>query len=235
MAYPVIVVLVVFGALGVIGVFVLPKIADLYKELNLPLPLVTAVILGISSFLGGHPIILSLTLAGFFTGIYFIWRSKKGKYFLHVLFLKIPVFGEMIKELNLAKFFRSLESLMGSGLSLAKSVDVSKKVLGNIAYRKTIDQVYPTLLHGLQLSEAVRPFPKLFPIQTRKMIEVGEKTGRLEEIFVRISNYYDRAVRHKTQILTSLIEPILIVLIGAVVGGIAISVFVPIYQLSSTF
>lgn len=235
LAYPIIVVFVVFGALGVIAVFVLPKIADLYKELNLPLPVITATILGASAFLTRHPLVLAAGFIALVAALIFIWKNKKGKHLIHVLFLKVPVFGEMIKELNLAKFFRSLESLMGSGLSLAKSADVSKKVLGNIAYRKAIDEVYPVLIYGSQLSEALRPFPKLFPSQARKMIEVGEKTGRLEDIFLRISGYYDRSVRHKTQILTSLIEPILIVLIGAVVGGIAISVFVPIYQLSNAF
>ncbi len=88
----------------------------------------------------------------------------------------------------------------------------------------------PILVHGTNLSEALKPFPFLFPLQLQKMVEVGEKTGKLEESFVRLSTFYDKSVRHKTEILTATIEPLILVIAGIGVGFIALSIFLPIYQ-----
>jgi type IV pilus assembly protein PilC len=165
--------------------------------------------------------------------VYALWRYKKSRYVLHYLILKVPVFGELALEFNLARFFRALETLFCSGVSLVKSVDIAKKTLKNDVYQRALDEAHPMLLHGSPLTEVLKTHPNLFPLQTQRIVEVGERTGKLEEIFKRITGYYERALRHKTQMLASLIEPILILLIGIIVGGIAISVFLPIYQLSS--
>ncbi|GAG31609.1 unnamed protein product, partial [marine sediment metagenome] len=143
------------------------------------------------------------------------------------------VFGDLIKEYNLVLFFRSIESIVMSGISLADAVKIAKKTLTNEVFKKALDSIYPNLVHGTPLSETLIPFPNLFPVQTQKIVAVGERTGSSEEIFNRITGHYERAVDYKTRMLTVLIEPMMIVVIGVVIAGLALSVFLPIYQVAS--
>ncbi|MDO8558298.1 MAG: type II secretion system F family protein [bacterium] len=235
MAYPLVVLTVMTGVVITLTGFVLPKIADLFKELNAPLPMPTRILLGGSGFIRSSPFAVIGVFAALAVGLFLLWKNKKGRYFIHYAFLKIPVFGDMLREFNLARFFRALESLFASGISLVRSVEIAKKILKNDVYRQALDGAHPILIHGAPLSDALKLHPFLFPTQTRRIIEVGERTGKLEEIFRRVTSYYERALHHKTQMLASLIEPVLIVFIGVVVGGLALSVFLPIYQATSVF
>ena len=233
MAYPIVVVVVMLVVVVGLSVFILPKIADLFKELNAALPLPTRVLLGTGDLLSRHPFAIAVCFLGIFFGMVLLVRNPKTRYAIHYAILKFPIFGELAREFNLARFFRALESLFRSGISLVRSVDIAKKTLQNDVYRKTLDAAHPLLIHGIPLTEALRPHPFLFPLQTRRIVEVGERTGKLEDVFARITGYYERALHHKTQMLASLVEPILILMIGIVVGGLALSVFLPIYQLSN--
>lgn len=235
LAYPVIVIVVMVAVIIAVSTMILPQIAKLFEELNAPLPLITKVLLNTTVFMKSHPYFISLSLFGIITLFYFIYKSRRGRYAVHRAFLKLPIFGELIKEFNLARFFRALESLMMSGVSLVRSVDIAKKTLKNDVFKKTLETIHPVLLHGSPLSEVLKPFPHLFPMQTRRIVEVGEKTGKLEEVFLRINAHYERAVQHKTHVMASLIEPFLIVAIAVVVGGLAVSVFMPIYQVAVSF
>lgn len=233
MAYPVVVIVVMIAVIVGLTAFILPKIADLFSELNAELPLPTKVLLGTSDFVEQHPFIITGVFAAFGTIMYLLWRARESRYYIHYAFLKAPIFGELAREFNLARFFRALESLFVSGVSLVRSVDIAKKTLKNDVYRRALDGAHPILMHGSPLTEALHLHPFLFPLQTRRIVEVGERTGKLEDVFARISAYYERALKYKTQMLASLIEPLLILMIGFVVGGLALSVFLPIYQLSS--
>ena len=193
MAYPVVVIIVMVAVIILVSTLILPQIAQLFIELKTPLPLITRVLLNTTNFMQNHPYYVTLSVIGFFMAFYFIWKNKRGRFIIHKAFLKIPIFGELIKEFNLARFFRALESLMMSGVSLVRSVDIAKKTLKNDVYKKTLDTIHPVLLHGSPLSEVLKPFPHLFPMQTRRIVEVGEKTGKLEEVFLRINTYYEKA------------------------------------------
>ena len=150
---------------------------------------------------------------------------------IHYLILRIPLFGPLIKEYNLILFFRSLELLFSSGISFVYAVEIAKKTTTNDVYKKTLESIRPLLLHGVPLTAAIAPFTFLFSKQTQKIIWIGEKTGKLEESLNRLTGYYERSVDYKTRMLTILIEPILMIIIGIVVGGLALSIFMPIYGL----
>lgn len=232
MAYPIVVIVVLLLVVVGLTSFVLPKVADLFEELHAELPLPTRILLGGSAFVRDNPLIIAGILAAAVISLYAAWRNKKGRHIIHFVFLKLPIFGDLAREFNLARFFRGLESLFVSGVSLVRSVEISKKTLRNDVYRDALDRMHPSLMQGTPLTQVLEPHPFLFPTQTRRMVGVGERTGKLDEIFVRITAYYERSLNHKTQMLASLIEPVLIVVIGVVVGGLAISVFMPIYQAS---
>jgi len=233
MAYPIVVIFVmIIVATGLI-VYVLPEIAKLFEELEAPLPLITRVLFSWSVFIGHHPFVV----VGFsgLTILFIFWflKLKRGRYMAHYALLRLPLFGPLIKEYNLALFFRAVEALLISEVSLVQAVRVAQSTVKNDVFRKAIDGIPPILLHGVALSEALEPFPFLFPSQTRKVIGVGERTGRLEEMFRRITLHYEQSVDHKTKMLMTLIEPILMVTIGIVVGGIAVSIFLPIYNVAT--
>ena len=233
MIYPIIIVIVMLAVVIGMVTIVLPKIASLFAEARVDLPLTTRVLLYGSSFIREHPILLISIAIGFIALIVALFRTKRGRYVFHTVFLHIPLFGGLIREFNLAQFFRALESLVASGLSVVRSVEVASKTLKNEVFKKALIGLHVPLLHGSPLSEALQAHPHLFPTQARRMLEVGENTGKLDEMFLRLMNFYDRAVRHKTQTMSSLIEPILILVIGVVIGGLAVSIFLPIYQISS--
>jgi len=182
-------------------------------------------------FLKTYPFVLLGTMAGLIIFFFLMFRIKKGRYIMHYLMLRIPIFGELIKQYNLILFFRSLESLFSSGVSLVYAVDVAKKTVTNDVYKKVLESIYPVLLHGTPFTTAIEPFTFFFSRQTQKIIWVGEKTGKVEEALNRITAYYERSVDYKTRMLTVLIEPILMIIIGIVVGGLALSIFMPLYGL----
>jgi len=232
MAYPVIVILFMLVVLVGLVVFVLPKIAALYEEIGVPLPLITRSILGVKDFLSAYPLQILLVIFLFASGFTMALRTKRGHYIFNRTLLKMPIFGPIIKEFNLATFFRSLQSLISSGAQLMTAVDITKNTISNDVYREALKTARPLLSHGVPLSGVLEHFPALFPLQLRRIIEVGERSGRLDESFTRLTDYYDRAVRHRAQIMTSLLEPLLIIGVGIVVMLIALSIFLPIYETS---
>ncbi len=229
--YPVIILAVMFLLLLVLVVFVLPKIADLYADLGVDLPMLTRTLLGLGSSISNNPLIYGGVFFLLIVFLTFLYRVPKAKYVYHYILLRLPIIKNIIKEFNLVKFFRSLETLVTSGASWVTGVDVAKKTLTNEVYRKAADTIPPVLLHGRKLSEALDPYPNLFPIQSVKILDIGEKTGSMEETLQKVSQYHEKSLNHTVKMMTTMIEPVLMLLIGIVVGGIALSVFLPIYQL----
>ncbi|MFC1595173.1 type II secretion system F family protein [Patescibacteria group bacterium] len=234
-SYPVIVFVIMIAVTGVLAIYVMPKIEQLFAELEAPLPIITKTILASSGFLASQPFLILGAIIFVILLISFLKRIKKTRFIIHYIILKLPVFGNLIREFNLSRFFRALESLVANGISLVRSVEVAKKTLNNDVYRKALDKAQPMLMHGVTLTEALKPHPHLFPPQARKIVEVGEQTGRIGDTLKRISLFYENSVNHTTKMMTSMIEPFLMVAIGIVVGLLALSIFVPIYQVATVF
>ena len=231
--YPALVIAVMVAVAVAMMVFILPQIAFLFEEFDTPMPLPTRILIGLGNYFADNPLFLPAVSITSIAAFIIALRTKKGRYIIHSMFLKTPVFKKLIKNYNLVIFFRALGSLIASGTPFVRSVEIAEKTVKNDVYRKTIASTRPALLHGVRLAEVLEPYPKLFPPQTQKIIQVGESTGNLEVTFERITEYYEEAVDHQTKILTVMIEPILMLLIGVVVGGIALSIFLPIYQAAS--
>lgn len=233
LAYPAVIIAVMIVIATILLLYVLPEIGKIYREMNVDLPLPTKIILSTGDFLTLHIYILLLIAAGIIIIPPFLLKIKKIHYAFDYLILKIPVFGNLIKEYNLVIFFRSIGSLIKTGVSLVDSVDVAKKTVNNDVYERAFDNIYPILLRGVPFSDTLIRFPFLFSTQTRKIIEVGERTGKLDNSFIRITNYYENSLEHKTKMMATMIEPVLMLILGVVVGGLAISIFYPIYNLVS--
>jgi len=233
MMYPLIVISLMLVVMMVLLVFVLPQIQQLYDELKAPLPLPTKIIVGASLFVKTHPISLGFSVLGFIIFLALVLKTKRGKYFFHALSLKLPFFGELIKDYNLARFFRGMEALLTSGVSLLESIKISKKTVKNTVYTRIINTMETVLVHGVPLSDALKPFPKLFPSQSRHMVKMGEEAGKFETAFRHTTNYYERSIQYKIGMMNTFLEPMLILIVGIAVGALGVSIFLPIYQVSS--
>lgn len=233
-AYPAIIVVVMLVVITIFIFYVLPGIAELFLDMEVPIPLPTRMLLGIGDFLKTKPFVMPGILLFMLVFTALGMKFKKTRYFFHYAMLKIPIFGDLIKNYNLVLFFRSLESLSKSGVPIVSTVEIAAKTTNNEVYKKALARVKPLLLQGVSLSDALSPFTFLFSKQTRKIIMVGERSGKMEYSFYRISEYYLKVVDHKTRMLTVMIEPILMLLLGAIVAALALSLFLPLYGLMST-
>ena len=233
-AYPLVVVGVMVIVVIALMFFILPGISQLFIDLDAPVPLPTKILLDFADFIRATPFLIPAILLGFILLITIGLKFKRTRYILHYILLKVPVFGELMKDYNLVLFFRSLEALFKSGIPIVATVEIARNTTNNEVYKKALEKVEPALLHGVSFSDTIAPFPHLFSKQTRKIIMVGERAGKMEESFSRISDYYLRSVDYKTRMLTVLIEPFLMLALGIVVGLLALSIFLPIYNLVNT-
>ena len=230
--YPLVILTVLVIVSVLLIVAVLPKIVAMFDELGAELPFLTRALLGVGRIIGEHPLLVIAGVVGSISVIVAINRTKGGKLFFHKAILHIPVFGLLVKEYNQVRFFRALRTLFASGVSLFYAVEVANKTMRNVAYQEAIRQVGPALLHGAPLSEALSSYPHLFDLQTRRMLEVGEQAGKYDESFNHLTRFFERSVHHRVELMNSVLEPILILVVGVVVGGIALSIFAPIYKVS---
>lgn len=235
LAYPFVVVLVMLVVVFGLMFYILPGIEDLYKSFEITVPQPTRSLLATSAFIAGNKILVTTIGIIIIILLLALPRIKKCRYFIHSLILRVPIFGPLIREYNLILFFRSLESLFSSGVSIIQAIEISKKTTRNDVYRKALDDIGPSVTRGIPLSQALASFPRLFPVQIQKIIRVGEITGKLTKTIERITKYFERSIDYKTRTMASLIEPILMIVLAVLVGTIAVSIFLPLYGLINAF
>jgi len=231
-SYPMVVMFVMLCVVAVLLTTVLPKIVAMFEEMNAELPIFTRMLVAVSDLLIKYPLQLAGITGAVVIFILALYRTDKGKYYVHRCFLKIPVFGELIKEYNQVRFFRAMRTLFASGIALAEASEISTKTMRNHVYQKAIRDSHKALVRGTKLSETLLPYPNLFSLQTRRMLEIGEQAGKYDETFDHLTRHFERSVNYRIQIMNSILEPILILIVGAVIGGLALSIFTPIYSAS---
>lgn len=232
--YPAVIVsaMVLIGALMMI--YVVPTLAQTFSELDVDLPLSTRVIIWIAENLSRvWPFILA-GIAGIVVGIRFFARTKNGKRFFDRMFLEAPLIGSIVKKVNAARFARTLSSLIEAGLPIVRALEITANTVSNSFYKDSLAEAGVVLEKGGQLSSVVKQYPKLYQPMVMQMIAVGEETGALSSLLKRIAVFFESEVNSITKNLSSIIEPILMVIIGAVVGFFAVSMLQPMYSLVGT-
>ncbi len=233
LTYPIVVV----TAMGGIGIFmmiyVVPKITDMLKSFNAEMPLATRILIAVSDALVQHGILALVILIVVCAAIYKILHTYKGKFVFHSILLKLPIFSDIIKKINLAKFARTISSLLKTDIAIIKSFQITANVLGNLHYRKAMDEMAEKIKKGGQINEVISAYPKLFPPTVRQMIAVGEQTGELDTILEELASFYEEEVDQIMTNLPAIIEPVLILLLGCGIGGMAIAIIMPMYSLTS--
>ncbi len=233
MIYPVVVTLVAVGAVGFLLTGVIPKLAGILKENDVELPIYTKVVLGLSDFLvKGWPIIIVGLIVGF---IFFrrYTKTPSGKYNFHKLLLKVPIFGKIIMKVNIARFARTFSSLAAAGVSVLEALNVTSGSLGNEVIKKGIQDSIVRIRNGSNISDSLNE-SHVMPQIIIQMSAVGEETGQLDTVLEKVADFYEQEVDTVVDSLASIIEPIMIVGLGSVVGLIVLSVLGPIFALQGS-
>lgn len=230
MIYPAIIVsfLVIVGALMMI--YVIPTLTATFTELGIELPLLTRVIIGASNFLITFWWFVIFVLALFAFGFYRALKTAAGKRLFDRVVLRIPIFGPLIRKFNSARMSRTLASLIASGVEITKALHITASVLGNSLFRDAMERSGEEIQKGKQLNAILKEYPKLFPPLVVQMVGVGEETGTISRMLLRLAIFYEGEVSDTTKNLSSVIEPILMIAIGGVVGLFAVAVMQPIYS-----
>jgi type IV pilus assembly protein PilC len=231
MIYPAVIVFALIGVGILMLVFVVPKLAETFKELGVQLPLTTRIVIFLGTFLEKNFLFL------FFSLIFLIFlflqflRTKIGKRIFDKISLSLPIFSSLVKKSNSASTARSLSSLISAGVSLPRALEITANTLGNVFYKEALFSCAEKVRKGGKLSESLKPYQKIYPLTLISMIEVGEETGETSEVLSKIADFYESEVSDAAKNLTSIIEPVLMLIIGAAVGFFAISMVQPMYSM----
>ncbi len=235
LTYPVIIILAMIAIGAFVLIFVLPSITDLFRDLDIELPLATKMLIAINDFIQSNGLLVAgIFLATLIILIQFL-RSKIGHVFLSRAFLKLPVFSPIVKKVNLARIARSLSSLIKTDIAIIQSLQITSKVIGNTVYKQVLLEVAEQVRRGGQIATSLKKYPQIFPASVTQIISVGEDTGSLDEIMDNLAGFYEEEVTETMNSLPSIIEPILMILIGLGVAGIALAILTPIYSLTQNF
>lgn len=234
MTYPTVLLVITVIAFFGLMIFVIPQIGKILTDLggaNAKLPLLTLIMLGISSFMINFWYIVLIGIIGAIVGVSKFLRTPIGKRTLHTALLKTPVIKNIIIKISVARFSRTFASLMGAGVSVVESLRVTGSAIGNVLYEDTINSSIDQIKNGKQLSETLAGNP-LFPDIVSQMLMVGEETGKTDTVLIKVADFYEEEVDVVLESLSSIIEPIMIVIMGTGVGLIAASVMGPITSIA---
>lgn len=229
--YPAIIVVAMMGIGTLMMIVVVPKLADTFEDLGVELPFTTKVIIGLSQFTTERWYIVLPLLVLF---VVLFWRAAKtafGKQVIDTLSLRVPILGGAIQKTNSALTTRTLSSLIFSGIPIVRALEITSRVVGNFHFQEALNACAEKVRTGAKVSEALRAYEGLYPSVVIQMIEVGEETGQTSEVLRKLADFFEEEISNITKNLTSIIEPILMLIIGVVVGFFAISMIQPMYSM----
>jgi len=231
MIYPAIIICAMFGIGILMMVTVVPQLAETFKELEIELPLTTRIIIGFANFLTEKWYLVIIIL---FVSIFLFWKTlktKSGKKLFDSFTLKFPIISPIIKNTNSAYTVRTLGSLISAGIPLPRALEITSRTLGNVFYKTALSEAAEKVRKGEKMSETLKFYENIYPSTVIQMISVGEETGETSSILSKLADFYEEEVSNATKNLASVIEPVLMLIIGAVVGFFAVSMVQPMYSM----
>lgn len=222
--------LVVIG--GLLLVFVVPTLSETFSELGVDLPASTKAIISASDFLKNHTFAALGLIVAIGASFYYALQTVLGKRLFEKLLLKMPVVKELVKETNSARTARTLSSLLSAGVDVVRSIEITADVIQNTYFKAVLVEAQEKIQKGLPLADVFHNHEDLYPTFVSELVAVGEETGKLSEMLLRIAEFYEQEVEQKTKDMSTIIEPFLMLIVGAVVGFFAISMITPIYSVT---
>ena len=235
MVYPIVVMSVAIFIVMLLMYFVVPRFQAVFRDMlkGAPLPRLTQFVIDFSSFIANNIILIIAIAIASIIGFTIFKRSAIGGAFLDLVYLKIPKFGDLLTKSIIARFTRTFGTLMSSGVAILQALNISKDILQNQVYSKALVKVHNNVRDGEPLAKSIDR-EKVFPSMVTSMLEVGEETGDIPEMMNRIADSYDEDVDNAIDSITSIIEPVMIVLLAFIVGTIVIALFLPIIEVIKT-
>jgi type IV pilus assembly protein PilC len=233
--YPAMVIFTFFIVMGLMLTVVIPKLAVIITSTGQEPPFFTKIIIGLSNFFVHYGILV--VIFAILAGVYLWWLSlsERGKNFLDRVRFSIPIIGKLFRKLYLARIADNLDTMLTSGIPIVRSIDITSKVTGNRLYENILKEVSDAVKSGVALSAAFEKYPEYVPNIMVQMVKVGEETGSLGPILKTLADFYKREVDTAINTLMTLIEPIMIVVLGLGVGILLVSVLMPIYNIAGSF
>ncbi len=226
---------VILSAMVIIGVlmfaFVVPTLAKTFQEIGVTLPISTRIIIALGNFFSNNLILTFLIIISLGVGGAKLFRAKFMSKYVDFVVLKIPVIGNLAKELNTARTARTISSLLLSGVSITRAIEITEDVVQNVYYKKTLIQARDAVEKGAPFSQIFAENPNLYPVMMSEMVQVGEETGKLSDMLLQVAVFYEQEIENKTKNLSTIIEPVLMIVIGAGVGFFAVSMISPLYSI----
>ncbi|HEY4510227.1 MAG TPA: type II secretion system F family protein [Candidatus Paceibacterota bacterium] len=232
--YPAIILIAMGGIGALMMIYVVPTLLMTFKELGTKLPMSTRIIISTSNFLSTH-ILVSITVFPLLL-IFFIWvlQTERGKRVVSNILLFLPIFSTLVKKINSARTSRTLASLIGSGVNIVESLNITKDVLQNHRYKAILEEAKEKVQKGSPISEAFLRHENLYPSLLGEMMAAGEETGKMAEMLTRLADFYEEEVADMTKDLSTIVEPIILIVIGIVVGFFTIAMVKPLYSVLDT-
>lgn len=230
MLYPALVVSLTVGLGVLIAVYVLPRLSSLFKAFDFELPLTTRILIAVSEFLGRYG---TWVAVGLITGLVLalvLARATFTRPFTHWFVIRLPVLRGVVVPLNLARLTMVLASLLKSGIPIEVAIGITEQVLGNVYYQDILRQAAERVDHGETLSASLGGFEPMIPVFVARMIQIGDETGKTEDILFYLAEFYENELDNTLKNLSTLIEPVMLVAIGLVVLVVALSIITPIYN-----
>jgi len=231
MTYPLVTIAIAIIVVAVILVFVIPVFEEMFAGFGKQLPAATRVVIAMSDFVKGNILGIIIGLVVFIFLLKRIYKTTKGKYIIDDFLLKMPVIGILIRKVAVANFTRTMGTMLASGVSILEGLDIVARTSGNSVVEEAVLDVKDSISEGRTMAEPLIE-SGVFPTMVCSMISVGEQTGALESMLVKIADFYEEEVDQAVENLTSLIEPFMLVFLGTVIGGLVVSMYLPIFKMA---
>ncbi|MEA3279559.1 MAG: type II secretion system F family protein [Thermodesulfobacteriota bacterium] len=232
MTYPIVTLVIAAIVVSVIMVFVIPVFEDMFSGMGGALPLPTQIVVNMSRFVTGNILYIIIGMGLFFYGFKRIIKTKKGEKIKDDLVLKLPVMGMLLRKGAVAKFTSTMATMLSSGVSILDALDIVAKTAGNKTIEKAIYEVRSGISEGRTMADPLAE-SGVFPSMVCQMIAVGESTGALDAMLQKIADFYEEEVDQSVENMTALIEPFMLVFLGVVIGGLVVSMYLPIFKMAA--
>ena len=233
LTYPVIATVMVVVVAGALLLVVVPKFAKIFDLVKGELPLPTKIVLTVSNFMTDNILGTFLIVGALVTSVVVTLKTKGGRYYFDLFKLKVPIFGELFTKVAIAKFSRTLSTLLSSGVPILDALSIVERAAGNAVIAEAVSESISSVSGGSGLANVFES-KQVFPPMLVKMISVGEQTGQLDALLNKVADFYDERVTAAVEGLTSMIEPLLIGFLGVVVGGMVVAIFLPMIKLTQS-
>ncbi|MBU1180663.1 MAG: type II secretion system F family protein [Pseudomonadota bacterium] len=231
MVYPVVTLIIAFLVLVVILVFVIPVFKDMFADFGGELPVPTQIVVAASEFVQSKIIYLIVAIILFVFAYRRFYKTERGRIVMDDVFLRLPVFGMLLRKVAVAKFTRTMGTMLSSGVAILEALDIVAKTAGNKSIERAVYDVRSGITEGRTMADPLLE-SGVFPSMVCQMIAVGEATGALDTMLVKIADFYDEEVDQAVENLTALIEPFMLVFLGVTIGGLVIAMYLPIFKIA---